>query len=242
MNYWSALDIAKQAAGELGLVPPVTLVGTDDVQAIQLFSMINSAGNELLIYYPWGQFVKVWDMTTVAAQDAYPLPDDWKYFVDQTQWDQTNHWPLQGPKSPQEWSWLKGGLLQAAPRMRYRVYDNKFFVHPVPGSTNFTFRMEYIQKNWVLGTTGPTDMVKLDGDTVTYDPWLMVKFLKLKFYELKGFDTTSMSADFMRIFQGLTGKDRGAPKLSLSPTYPPLFIGPWSVPDGSWDVSGGVGP
>lgn len=242
MNYWSALDIVKQVSGELGLVPPTTMFGTDDVQAIQMLALLNSAGNELLLYYPWEQFVRVWEFPTVTGQDAYPLPPDWAYFVDQTQWDQTNHWPLLGPKSPQEWSWLKGGLLQAAPRMRYRVYQDKFFVHPVPGSTSFTFRMEYLTRMWCLNVKAGNvegDLIKDDGDTVIYEPWMIIKFIKLKFYELKGFDATGVRSDFMRIFQSLTGKDRGAPKLSLAPRYPPLFIGPWSIPDGSWDTGGG---
>lgn len=244
MNYWSALEVAKQVAGELGLPMPSSLFGTDEVQATQLLAMLNSAGNELLLYYPWEQFVKQWSWYTVDQQDKYDLPEDWAYFVDQTQWDRTNHWPLMGPKSPQEWAWLKGGLLQAAPRMRYRVYGNKFVLHPVPGTTPFDMAMEYISALWVGdGGAEPTArMVTADGDQVWYDPWLVVKYIKLKFYELKGFDTTATRSDFMRIFNSLTGKDRGAPKLSLSPRYPPLFIGPWSIPDGSWDVSGGHTP
>jgi hypothetical protein len=237
MNNWSALNLTNQVAGELGLVQPTTMFGTDDIQSLQFLALLNSVGNELNTYYPWEQFTKVWTFNTVEGQDAYDLPDDWKYFVDQTQWDQTNHWPLLGPRSPQEWSWLKGGLVAAAPRMRYRVYQDKFWVHPVPGSTSFTFRMEYIVRNWVSHTSAPLgDMVQFDDDVVLYDPWLVTKYIKMKFYELKGFDTTAVQGDFSRVFKSLVGKDKGAPILSLSPHYSPVFIGPWSVPDGSWVV------
>jgi hypothetical protein len=245
MNYWSAIDIVKQIAGELGLVQPDSLFGSDDVQVGQLLAYLNSAGNELSLYYPWEQFVQVWTLPTVSGIDNYDLPADWSYFVDQTQWDQTNHWPLLGPKSAQEWAWLKGGVLQAAPRMRYRVYKDKFWVHPVPGSTVFTFRMEYIRRTWCTNVKqGNVDgaLVLSDGDVVQYEPWLLVKYIKLKFYELKGFDSTGVRSDFMRIFQSLTGKDRGAPVLSLASRAAPIFIGPWSIPDGSWDTTGGASP
>lgn len=241
-GYWPAIDIIKQASGELGLTPSATIVATDDAQATLFLALLNSAGNELLTYYPWAQFVKQWTWNTVDGQDSYDLPDDWGYFVDQTQWDRTNRWPLMGPKSAQEWAWLKGGLLQAAPRMRYRVNQNKFHVHPVPGTNPFTLAMEYIRDTWVETPTAElTNMVSQNGDVPQYNPWLLIKFIKLKFYELKGFDSSATRADFMRIFNALTGKDKGGPKLSLAPTFPPLFIGPWSIPDGSWDVSG-TGP
>jgi hypothetical protein len=245
--YWSALDILKQVAGELGLPQPVTINGTQDVQTLQLLSLLNSAGNELLMYYTWEQFTQQWNFNTEEGKDSYDLPLDYNYFVDQTQWDRTNFWPLLGPKSAQEWAWLKGGLLAAAPRLRYRVMNNKFWLHPTPqagpdGFTPFNLNMEYLSCNWVATTTNVVAMVTLDGDLVQYDPWMVIKFIKMKFYELKGFDTTATTADFMRIFNALTGKSRGAPKLSLSPRYPPLFIGPWSIPDGSWDVGVSMTP
>jgi len=67
---------------------------------------------------------------------------------------------------------------------------------------------------------------------------LLVKFVKFKFYELKGFQTTGVNADFLRVFNNLTGKDTGAKILSLSPKVTSQYLGPWSVPDGSWNVYG----
>lgn len=250
-RYWTALDLLRQVAGELGLPVPTSLIAVDDKQSVQLLAFLNSAGNELLELYPWGNLLKEWTFFTENDVGEYALPDDWSYFIDQTQWDRTSHWPLLGPKSPQEWAWLKGGLLAAAPRMRYRVIDNKFAIWPVPQANSnsgptvpppFELSMEYVRTTWVQGPDGPDDlkdMVTANGDIVLYNPWMVIKFIKLKFYELKGFDTSGVRQDFLRIFQSLTGKDKGAPRLSLSPRFPPIFIGPWSVPDGSWDVNSG---
>lgn len=238
MDYWSAADLVRQICGELGLENPADITSTDDKQAIQVLAFLNAAGNDLITYYPWEQFIEQFTITTVDGQAGYDLPDDWCYFVDQTQWDQTNHWPLLGPKSPQEWAWLKGGFVATAPRMRYRVMDDQIAIHPTPGATPFTLNMEYIKKNWITkADTTEVSMITAGGDTVNFYPWLIMKLTKLKFYELKGFDTTSVTADFLRTFQSMTGKSKGGQKLSLSPRFPPLFIGPWSIPDGSWDVS-----
>ena len=242
-TYWSALDVLKQVAGELGLPRPSTIVGIEDVQSVQLLSLLNSSGNELQMYYPWEQFVKEWSFLTVVDQGDYPLPVDWNYFRDQTQWDRTDHWPLLGPKSAQEWAWLKGSLVAALPRQRFRVAGDKFKLWPVPTASDnpspVNIAMEYISKNWVQTSDAVmTDMVQLDGDIILYNPWLMIKFIKYKFYDLKGFPTQGVQSDFLRVFNSATGKDVGAKILSLSPRQTSEYIGPWSVPDGSWPISG----
>lgn len=238
MTPWSALQIVNQLAGELGLASTTSVVGTDP-QSRQLLAALNSAGNELMLYYPWAQFSTEWSFNTQVSVGTYVMPSDWRYFIDQTQWDRTNHWPLLGPKSPQEWAWLKGGLVASFPRTRYRVVGNNFQIWPVPASpfTPYTFAMEYISKNWVASPgLGAVDMVSSDGDVCQYDPWLLIKYVKLKFYGLKGFDTKDAQAEFTRVFESLTGKDVGAPVLSLVPVLSPMFIGPQSVPDGNWNT------
>lgn len=233
METWSALQIVQQAMGELGL-PQATALPGSDVQTNQFLAMLNSAGNELLTYYPWEQFIRTWEFDTVPGQSEYPIPPDLAYTIDQTQWDRTNRWPLMGPKSAQEWAWLKGSLLATLPRIRYRIMNDKLSIMPVPGTPGSHIAMEYIVKNWVSAATGPASLVTSGSDTVLYNPWLVIKFVKMKFYELKGFDTTAVNADFLRLFTSLTGKDRGAPRLNLAPTQLPLLIGPWSIPDGNW--------
>jgi len=238
MAYWTALSVLNQVAGELGLTQVPTITGISDVQSVQLLALLNSAGNELLMYYPWEQLATEYTFDTVDGQEEYNLPADYVYFTDQTQWDRTNHWPLLGPKSPQEWAWLKGSLVAALPRMRFRVQNNKFKLWPVPSTPNFTMAMEYISINWVLGGgVTPQSLISLDSDILRYDPWLLIKFVKFKFYELKGMNTTGVNADFMRVFNTLTGKDTGAKILSLAPQIQSQFIGPWSIPDGSWNVN-----
>lgn len=251
-QYWPALQMMNQVAGEVGL-PRMTTIATGSadqnaVQVNQLLAALNSAGNELNFYYPWEQFRKEIEYQLIADIGSYALPDDWAYFIDQTQWDRTNHWPLLGPKSAAEWAWLKGGLLASFPRMRYRVMQNKIEFWPTPASNSqFRMAMEYVSSWWVSGTaaggTGPVDpnlptkdIVTQDGDVVWYNPWLMVKYTKLKWLELKNFPADAARADFQRMFDSLQGKDVGAQVLSLVPRQTPFFIGPWSVPDGNWNV------
>jgi len=239
--YWTALRILQQVAGELGLPSPQSIIVAGDIQSSQLLALLNSAGNELLLYYPWQQFATPLVINTVAGQENYQLPTDLGYLTDQTQWDTTNRWPLMGPKSPQEWAWLKNSFAASLPRMRFRVQNNVLKLFPVPTSTATpVLSLEYISGFWVSnsvnGNVTNTDTVTQNNDMVRYEPWLVVKFIKFKFYELKGFATAGVQADFMRIFESLTGKDTGAEKLNLAPGHQNPYIGSWSVPDGSWSV------
>jgi len=241
MSYWTPLAIVNQAAGELGLNPVASSVDAADTQAVLFLALLQTSGNELLQYYPWEQFAKPFTITLVAAQEEYALPTDLAYFRDQTQWDSTNHWPLLGPKSAQEWAWLKNSFVATLPRMRYRIQGDKFKVFPIPPvGTTQSFYMEYISNWWIANVATPTvpakSLITLDSDVVLYDPWLIIKYIKLKFYELKGFNTSGVRADFTRIFEALTGKDTGAEKLSLAPQFQTPYVGAWSIPDGSWST------
>lgn len=240
VEYWTPLQVVNQVAGELGLSQTASVVAGNSTQTTQLLSLLQSAGNELLLAYPWEQLSGIFQISLVTGQSEYDLPSDYAYFKDQTQWDAVNHWPLLGPKSAQEWAWLKNSFVATLPRMRFRVLQDKFQVYPVPGQdvTN-AFYMEYVKRNWiaVTGSTTPSkSLTTLDTDVLLYNPWLLVKFVKLKFYDLKGFDTTKVQSDFTRLFDQLTGKDTGAEILSLAPSYNPPYLGIQSIPDGSWNV------
>lgn len=232
----SALMCIQQVCGELGLPSPVTLNGSTDSNVTQLLALANAAGSELATYFNWPDLIKEWVFETVDGQDSYAMPTDWNYFTDQTQWDRTNHWPLLGPKSATEWQWLKGGMLSQGPRLRYRVWQGKFYLHPAPGSTPATIAMEYVSSAWLTSSDGVKSMITQDSDTPVFDFWLFTRFLKLKFQETKGLDTSAMLNDFGRLFSGMTGKAGGAPILNLSPRYNTILITPNNVPDGSWPV------
>jgi hypothetical protein len=251
---WSVLKVVQQAMAELGLPSPREVVASQDELVRQFLALLNRAGYELVQGYPWEQLDKQWIVETVEGQDEYVLPSDWSYFIDQTQWDRTNHWPLMGPKSPQEWQWLKGGLLSSGPRIRYRVWKGKFNIFPTPSPANtpspdtstgvfapWTLAMEYISNHWLQSATeNNTTYGEVESDTnlILLDPWIVSSYLKLKFREAKGLDTTSFKSDFIQLFWSRTGKNKGAPTLTLAPRSRTMLIGVNSIPDGSWNVSG----
>jgi hypothetical protein len=55
----------------------------------QLRGLLDSAGQELVELYEWVGLRRAWEITTVADQNEYDLPDDFAYMVNQTGWDRT---------------------------------------------------------------------------------------------------------------------------------------------------------
>lgn len=169
------------------------------------------------------------------TQTIYDLPSDWNYQLNQTQWDRTNHWALIGPKSPQEWQWLKGAIVSTGPRVRYRILNNKFQIWPLQVNTaNLAY--EYISTSWVLATGG-TEPTKasftVDTDTCIFRDRLMIAGIKVKFFQAKGLDITNYYREYIIERDKAMAQDKGAPVLSLAPTYNTILISPANVPDGN---------
>lgn len=251
----NVLWIVQQAMAELGLPTPRELVASQDELVRQFLALLNRCGYELVQGYPWEQLDKQHVFTTEVGKSEYDLPADWSYFIQQTQWDRTNHWPLLGPKTPQEWQWLKGGLLSSGPRLRYRVWKGKFCIFPTPSEQNtpssdntgvfapWELAMEYISNAWLMSATQANTFyseVTNDSDICLLDPWVVTAFLKLKFREAKGLDTTAVKEDFIQIFWSRTGKNKGAQILTMAPRARTMLIGINNIPDGSWNVGNGM--
>jgi hypothetical protein len=209
----------------------------------------------MVIGYPWEQLTKEYLFNTVnCVMDGLvlkqPLPSDWSYFLDQTQWDRTNHWPLLGPKTAQEWQWLKGGLLSSGPRIRYRVVGGFLELFPSSGTPpssppDSNIAMEYVADTWLQSSNQANtfyNMVQADEDLILFDPWVISAYLKLKYWEAKGFDTTAYAKDFMNVWEARIGKNKGAPVLTLAPRARSMLIGINNIPDGSWNVGNGTSP
>jgi hypothetical protein len=242
---WNVLQVIQQSMIEMGLPKPGQVMTSNDATVQQMLALLNRAGADMVIGYPWEQLTKEWLFTTVADQTQYDLPSDWSYFLDQTQWDRTNHWPLLGPKTAQEWQWLKGGLLSSGPRVRYRVVAGKFEIFPMDSPEGLDLAMEYVADTWLKSPSIVNtyySQVQSDTDLVLFDPWVLSAYLKLKYWEAKGLDTTAYSKDFLNTWEARIGKNKGAPVLTLSPRARSTLITIGNVPDGSWQTQSGVAP
>lgn len=167
----------------------------------------------------------------VLAQTAYDLPFDFERITNRTQWDKTKHWEALGPEDAQQWQWLKSGYISTGPRIRWRILDNQFQVWP-PMNTNEYIGWEYKSKGWVRSPTGTVqNSFTADTDTTVLDDRIIVLATKLKYFQVKSFDTTALSQDYQRYLSVAKAQDKGAANLSFAPYPSKVLIGYANIPD-----------
>jgi hypothetical protein len=165
------------------------------------------------------------------SQTIYPLPPDYETITDNTHWDKTKHWQMLGPVSAQQWQWLKSGYISTGPRVRWRILGNKFEIWP-PYNTLEYLGFEYRSKGYVRSVT---DQVKnsftADDDTTVLDDTIMVLATKLKYFQIKSFDTTALQQDYNRYLNVAKANDKGSATLSFAPAPSAVLIGWANIPD-----------
>ena len=169
--------------------------------------------------------------SVVCAQTAYDLPADFETITDRTQWDKSKHWEMLGPEDAQQWQWLKSGYISTGPRVRWRILDNQFQIWPVM-NTNEYLGWEYRSKGWARSATGTVkNSFTADTDTTVLDDRIMVLYTKLKYFQIKAFDTTALTQDYQRYLTIAKANDKGAPNLSFAPYPSKVLIGYANIPD-----------
>lgn len=237
------------------LVTTQTLVTTGDVtQGSAVISNIPDTtgltadwGADFVGAVPFSQIVSVGPTSVTLSQPSqstgvgipinfgqvnYPLPSDWLRQIEQTEWDRTNRWPLNGPKSPQEWQNFKSGIVYAGPRLRFRIANNTIQLNPPPSAASL-LSMEYVSSHWVTALDGTTkDRFTLDTDTPVFDESLMVEGLKMRWNKAKGFAYDDKAYnDLLSMCQA---QNKSAPTLSLAQGNASVLLTTANIPDGSW--------
>lgn len=190
-------------------------------------------------------------VTFQAAQDTYAIPSDFDYLQNRTMWDRTNRWELLGPDSPQMDQWHQSGIVPTGPRRHFRkqnAYSSGVFrLWPAPFeiAANLQLVFEYMSTlsvatggnfavpaagynqpaNWTSNWTTDTDQPLLDDD-------LLIKGLKWKFWQAKGFNYSDMKNDWIDYVDEMWARDGARPTLNLVKRTNPIFISPANVQDG----------
>ena len=96
----SLLSLIRDACGTIGLTRPVAVVSSPDPNVVQLLSLANTEGEELLERYGWDATKLEASHTTIAAENQgamATIAPGFSYIVNQTFWDQTQTRRVAGP-------------------------------------------------------------------------------------------------------------------------------------------------
>jgi len=173
-------------------------------------------------------------VTFTFSQTKYPLPNDFETITDNTHWDKTKHWQMLGPEDAQQWQWLKSGYISTGPRIRWRILGDKFQIWP-PYNTQEYLGFEYRSKGWARSAAGAVkNSFTVDTDTTIFDDTVLVLGTKLKYFQIKGFDTTALQQDYFRYLNVAKANDKGSATLSFAPYPSKVLIGYANIPDSGY--------
>ena len=169
------------------------------------------------------------------SQVLFQPPADFDRQIDRTHWDKSKHWEMLGPSTPQQREWLRSGYISTGPRVRYSYMGGYFMIWPPLGAEE-SLSFEYVSKYWVLATS-PTTLAPtkqsftVDTDTCIFPDALMRALIKLKYFEVKGFDTTAFYRDYITQRDLAKANDAGSPTLAMNPRPASVLIGWENIPD-----------
>lgn len=151
----------QQAADELGLPRPSSVVSSTDVTTRQLLAISHRVGDELRSRFGWPELVREHTITLVDSQANYAMPSDYDSQHFETHWDLSNDWEIIGPMSPSEWQYLQNSGVVSIPRRRWRIKgsaDRQFYVSPTPsaGDAGQELKFEYQSTTWIKPVTWTT--------------------------------------------------------------------------------------
>ncbi len=170
-------------------------------------------------------------VTLNFCQTKYTFPSDYDRPINKTQWDKSKHWEMMGPVTAQRWEFLKSGYIATGPRLSFRVLGGTFQIWPATASNEY-IGFEYMSNYWAYTSGGTAKgSFTLDTDTCVYPDRLMVLGLKLKYFEIKGFDTTALNRDYTAQLSIAKAANGGSQTLSMAPRLNTLLITQNQIPD-----------
>jgi len=165
------------------------------------------------------------------SKTIYDLPPDYETITDNTHWDKTKHWQMLGPVDAQQWQWLKSGYISTGPRVRWRILGNTFQIWP-PYNTQEYLGFEYRSRGWARSAANVVkNSFTADTDTTVLDDTVLVLATKLKYFQIKSFDTTALQQDYNRYLSVAKANDKGSATLSFAPAPSAVLIGWANIPD-----------
>lgn len=220
----SLLTVCQTVLQETGFPNQTAIVGNTDETARRLYGFANRSGNFLLRKHDWTILRKEYTWSTVASTAAYNLPSDFSRFIPSTEWDRTNYWALEGPLTPQEWQFVKSGLIQNGPRSRFRImptsFVNQFTVDPVP-STIRTLVFEYICNTWVQSAAAAAQSSFLADTDTALDVFEFLIGLDVmwRFRKSVGLDYAEEKDEFQNELDQAVARDGSSRILSFNKRY-----------------------
>jgi hypothetical protein len=233
----SLLTICQDAANEIGVPSPSTVVGSTDTTNIQLLAAANREGKNLVAGYDWQTLIKEEAHTTLAAEsqgDMSTIATDFLRFSNDTMWNRTTDRKYYGPLNNAQWQRLKASVSSGITNY-FRIRGNALLFHPAPPAGESVF-FEYIGKNWVItsGSTANATSFAADANTTVLDEDLITLGVIWRFLKQKGLPYDNQFQEYRLKLSEKQSKD-GAKQIIRMAGPNRLYL-PVNEPEGNFSL------
>lgn len=145
-----AVTLIQTAAYRIGIPAPATYGANS-----RLLYLLYGVAEELRSLKTWPQQKRTYSFTTTASRASYPVPADFYATLEDTGFNQTQHWRLVGPVSDGDWNYYLYGPGSGIISFRTRIFGpdanqntlgGQMQLNPTPSDTQ-TVSYEYLSKN-----------------------------------------------------------------------------------------------
>lgn len=236
----SLLTIVQDAADEIGVPRPTTVISNTDEQIRKLLALSNRDGRSWARDYDWTILQRLHTFTTTASTADYSLPTDYGRLLPQTEWDRANKRQLIGPTTRQLWETIKSGLIgSGVVGRRYQIVRSStttsriMSIDPTPTVTGDTLAYWYVSTSWLSDTTAVTlrSAWSVDTDVPLLNSDLLTLSLIVRYKRSKGLDFASEADELEMLFKTLAGQDRPAPYINMSYGEPWRLLDQGNLPE-----------
>jgi len=245
-DFSTLANVIQTVCSLLSLPSPADPAGSTDSNVGLMKTAANMASLEMLNAYEWSQLTKMGEIiveTAVppspgeATETAFPLPEDFYRFIDQTQWNGAMRFPAVGPVAPQGWMTYMVFPISANFTLTWQIRQRQIYFLNAPAPPGQPFRFMYLSRALVRDADDPTlykNVASKNGDIFQLDGILMSLLTRIKWLEAKGFDSAAAVRDFLLAFDSRIGAEKGANILNMAGgrhDYP--YIGIGNLPEAS---------
>jgi hypothetical protein len=231
------LTICQDAAKEIGVPSPTSVVGSSDTTNVQLLAAANRVGKDLVSGYDWEVLIKEEEHTTLAAESQgamTTIATDFMRISNDTMWNRTTDRKYYGPLNNSQWQRLKASVSSGITNY-FRIRGGVLLVNPAPPSGEKIF-FEYIGKNWVItsGSSANAVAYAADANTTVLDEDLITLGVIWRFLKQKGLPYDNQFQEYRLKLSEKQSKD-GAKQIIRMAGPNRLYL-PVNEPEGNFSL------
>lgn len=189
----TVLQVCRDAADELSLAQPSTVVGnSSDNTAQKLLRHLNATIKGLGRRHDWANLKREYTFSTADATESYDLPPMFLRLVPDTVWNRTRRFRFSGPLSADHWQAYKASVTtQAFQSFRFRGAGTttlpKMLIAPIPTAIE-TVAFEYVSKAVGIASGAEIATFTLDTNTFLFDHELLILGVVWRYKKSEGQD------------------------------------------------------